>query len=304
MTHYQLVVNNKRRSFVIILGFFVFISLVLLLVKSVFGLSLGFLGLLFILVGIGSLISYWYSADIILATTKARPAKREEFFDFYTVTENLASSQNLPIPRIYVIDDPNHANAFATGRNPKNAVIVATTGLLQRLNRSELEGVVAHELSHVKNYDILLASLVTIFVGFLILLVDVIRNNFFLSASDDNDDNTGLQFFVSLILILVVPISAKLIQLAISRKRELLADASAVAMTKNPRGLINALKKIATNPKPLKTASGATAHLFIEDPLAVKQFNNTKVKKSKIASWFNTHPPVETRIAALERLLS
>ncbi len=302
MTHYQLVSQNKRKSFLVLVGFGLFVVFVSWIFYWFFDSSLTTLGLFLIFVGIGSFIAYWNSDKIVLASTKAKPAKRQDYFDFYTVVENLAMSQRLPKPKIYVIK-AEQANAFATGRNPKHAVVVATTGLLKQLNRSELEGVMAHELSHIKNYDILLMTLVTVFIGFILIVIDIIRRNLFFGSFEDNDkDNEGIKFFVSLILVLIVPVVTKLIQLAISRKREFLADASAVAITKNPQGLINALKKLsAINTKPLRTAGQATAHLFIVDPLTVKVAGK---KKFKFANLFDTHPPIEARVAALEKLVS
>ncbi len=263
-----------------------------------FGFGLDFLGMALIFSGVMSFASYWWSDKIILTLSGARPATREEFFDYYTVTENLTMSQQMPPPKLYVIDD-TAMNAFATGRDPEHGVVCATTGLLQRLERSEIEGVVAHELAHIKNYDIRLMSIVTILVGFIALLADwMLRMSFLGGDRSDNNRSSGqLQviFMVAgFVLALLSPIIAQLIQLAISRRREFLADASAVAMTKNPEGLVRALSKISSDTEPLEAANKATAHLYIANPL-----KNHHDAVGWFSGLFQTHPPVKDRIASL-----
>lgn len=282
MTHYQLVSQNKTKSLAVIAGFVAFVGATSYLMAYGFGYGLDVVGGALVLAGLTSFGSYYFSDSIILGLSGARPATREEFFDFYTVTENLCQSQKMPLPRLYVIDD-TAMNAFATGRNPQHAVVCATTGLLHRLNRAEIEGVVAHELSHVKNYDILVMSLVTILVGFVALLADWMLRMTAWGGGGKRRNNEGGQiqaiiFVVGLALALLSPIIAQLIQLAISRKREFLADADGVAMTKNPRGLINALQKLGHDREPLEAANKATAHLYITNPL--KNFHGG-------ASWFS-----------------
>ena len=249
---------------------------------------------------VSSIGSYWFSDKIVLAISGARPATREEFFDFYTVAENLAMSQRMKTPKLYVIDD-SAMNAFATGRDPEHAVICATTGILGRLQRAELEGVIAHELSHVKNNDILLMSIVSVLVGSLALLSDWMLRMTAWGGGRRKNENEGqigmILFVVGILLAILSPIVATLIQLAISRRREFLADASGVAMTKNPSGLVRALQKISADTEPLEAANKATAHLYISDPL-----KNTKGGVSVFAGLFNTHPPVEERIKALESI--
>ncbi len=244
--------------------------------------------------------SYYFSDKIILSISGAREAKRDEFFDFYTLAENLAMSQRLPKPKLYVIED-TAMNAFATGRDPDHAVICATTGLLKKLNRAELEGVVAHELSHIKNYDIRLMSIVTILVGLVALLADwFLRMSYFGGRKRDSDKGSQLQmalFVAGIVLALLSPIIAQLIQLAISRRREFLADASAAGITKNPAGLAKALEKISGDREPLEAANKATAHLYIANPL-----KNTHGGVGMFASMFATHPPVKERIASLTSL--
>ena len=245
---------------------------------------------------ISSIGSYFYGDKLVLLTTGAQPADKKRFFDFYTVTENLALAAGFPRPKLYVINDPS-PNAFATGRDPKHAVVCATTGLLSIMNRTELEGVIAHELSHVKNYDILLASIVAVLVGTLALISDwVIRNMFWHRGSNNERSNRSPIFLVLFIIALILtPIIATIIQLAISRKREYLADASAVLLTRYPEGLVHALEKLNNNPQPLRRVASSTAHLFIDNPF-----------KKKNASWFvnlfSTHPPIEERIRILKNM--
>lgn len=298
MTIYSQISQNKLRTALLLLIFIAFFSFVFFVLGQTYGdpqsyLILGLLISLFSGVG-----SYFYSDKIVLFMTGAKPADKKKYFDFYTVTENLAIASGLPMPKVYVIDDPS-PNAFATGRNTKNAVICATTGLLSKLERAEIEGVIAHELAHIKNYDILLSSLVSVLVGTLVFVTDWIARSWWWGGlkRDDNDRQAGPFFAILFILtIIITPVIATLIQLAISRKREYLADASGVLITRHPDGLIRALEKIASDPQPLRKVSGATAHLFIANPL----------KGKKIASWaaglFSTHPPIEERIKILREM--
>ena len=302
MTHYQLVEQNKQRSAIVVVGFMLFVVVATWLMTYAFGYDPGLVGVALLFSGVVSFGSYWFSDSVVLAVSKARPVTREEFFDFYTVTENLCMSLQLPVPKLYVIDD-TAMNAFSTGRDPKHAAVVATTGLLSRLNRAEIEGVVAHELSHVSNYDILLMSIVSILVGFIALLADWLMRISFVGGGKKSDSRDSGQLgmilgLVGFVLVLLSPLIANLIKLAISRKREFLADASGVAITKNPSGLISALSKISQDQEPLEAANKATAHLYISDPL-----KNQKGGVGWFAGLFNTHPPVEERIAALQSIL-
>ena len=301
MTHYQLVAKNKQRSFLIIFIFIAFIVGASYLMAEGFGYSLDIVAWALIFSGATSFFSYFYSDKIILGISGAKEAKRKEFFDFYTVTENICLGQKMPMPKLYVIED-SAMNAFATGRNPEHAVVCATTGLLTRLNRSEVEGVVAHELSHVKNYDILLMSIVSVLVGLIALLADWMLRMSFWGGGRKRDDNDNGQIgviisIVAIILAILSPIIAQLIQLAISRRREFFADASGVEMTKNPEGLIKALSKISMDSEPLEVANKATAHLYISNPL-----KNSKGAVHAFAKLFNTHPPIEERIAILREM--
>lgn len=246
-----------------------------------------------------SFFSYFFSDAIILATVRAREATREEFFDYVTVTENLAMAAGLPKPRIYVIDDPA-PNAFATGRDPKHSIICATTGLLNLMNRGELEAVISHELSHIQNYDILLASIVAVLVGTIALATDWIFRVMWWGGRDDNDRGKNpivlVLFIVSLVL---APLVAKIIQLAISRKRELQADASGVLITRHPEALARALEKIDQFPQPMQHVSTSVSHLFLTSPL--KSDEDDK-KRQWLAGLFDTHPPIKERIKILRNM--
>lgn len=241
--------------------------------------------------------SYWFSDKIVLGLTGAKEATKEKYYDLYTMTENLCITAGLPLPKIYVISD-SVPNAFATGRDKEHAVIAFTTGILSKLEKTELEGVIAHELSHIGNRDILLQTVVVVLVGFVTLLAD-----FFLRSSHFGGRNNGrgggqlgaIILLVGIILTILSPIIASLIQLAISRKREFLADASGAMLTRYPEGLASALEKISSHSAPMKKVNHATAHLFIANPFGSKGDG----KVSFLTKIFMTHPPVGERVAAL-----
>jgi heat shock protein HtpX len=302
MTHYDLVAQNKTKSWIIITLFMIFIVTATYLMAVGLGYGLDIVGIAFIVSGITSFASYWWSDSIILGLSGARPANRKEFFHFYTVTENIVMAQRMPMPKLYVIED-TAMNAFATGRDPDHAAVVATTGLLARLDRDEIEGVVAHELSHVQNYDIRLMSIVTILVGFVALLSDWMLRMTFMGGRSSRDERSSNQiqlllFVGGIVLAILSPLVAQLIQLSISRKREFLADATGASMTKNPEGLAQALEKISMDKEPLEAANKATAHLYISNPL-----KNHHDAIGWFAGLFQTHPPVKERIAALRGLV-
>ncbi len=237
--------------------------------------------------------SYWFSDKLVVSMTGAKQVTREQYPDLWNVVENLSITAGLPMPKVYVVNDPA-PNAFATGRNPEHAVVAATTGLLQILNRTELEGVMAHELSHVGNRDMLVSTVAVVLAGFIAILAD-----FFLRATmfggGDNRDRHPIFLVLAIVGIVLAPIAASLIQMAISRKREFLADASGALLTRYPEGLALALEKISAYGRPMARANNATAHLFIADPFGPGKGSLTK----KIANWFQTHPPVEARIKIL-----
>lgn len=236
-----------------------------------------------------NIASYWWSDKIVLAMSGAKEAKHDEYMDLYHIVENLSITAGLPMPKIYVINDIS-PNAFATGRNKDHAVVAVTTGLLQILNKVELEGVIAHELSHIGNKDILLSTVIVVLVGFVSILANIFMRGGMGRGRDDNKGGNILAI-IGIIFVILSPIFAKLIQLAISRKREFLADASGVLLTRYPEGLAGALQKISNANIPLKTANNATAHLFIVNPFGGAG--------KKISGLFSTHPPVEARIKAL-----
>jgi len=237
-----------------------------------------------------NIFSYWFSDKIVLKLHKAKKVTREEYFDLWNITENLSITAGLPMPKLYIIEDES-PNAFATGRNKKNSVVCVTTGLLKILDKNELEGVIAHELSHIGNYDMLISTVVVVLAGFIAMISD-----FFLRAQLFGNTRERSQsapiIIIGLILAILTPLAATLIRLAISRKREFLADASGALLTRYPQGLASALKKISLHSKPMRTANNATAHLFISNPFG-------PLKLSGLHKLFLTHPPTEERIHAL-----
>ena len=290
---YQQINNNKWQSGLIISLFVGFICLAVYAIGYAFG-DQSYLPVA-IVFSLGSAgFSYFWGDKMVLGLNGAQPASRKDYFDFYTVTENLAMADHLPMPKIYVIDSPA-MNAFATGRDPEHAVVCATTGLLEKMTRTELEGVIGHELSHVKNYDIRLMTIVSILIGTLSILINMASRSMFFGGNRDRRDNEAnwVLMIVGIVMIIFAPIIAQLIQLAISRRREYFADASSVMLTRQPSGLISALKKLEADNTPQQFASTATASLYISNPF----------KGNKLASMFSTHPPIADRIAALEGMM-
>lgn len=250
---------------------------------------------------ISSFVSYWWSDKIVLAMSKAKLVKREDSPQLYRLVENLCIAGGLPTPKIYIIDD-SAPNAFATGRNAERAAVAFTSGLLTKLDKAELEGVIAHELSHIGNRDILLATLVSVLVGTIVLLADWFARWSFWGGGrrrSNNQEAGQLQLIltiIAIILAILAPLFARMIQMAISRRREFLADADAALLTRYPDGLINALRKISGDSEPLEVANRATAHLYFASPFQNKQ------KVPAFAKMFMSHPPVEERIAALQQI--
>ncbi len=240
-----------------------------------------------------SFFSYWYSDKIVLSISRARLLSREENLELYRLVENLCITAGLPVPKIYIIDDPS-PNAFATGRDAQHAVVAVTSGLLEILDRTELEGVIAHELSHIGNKDMLLQTVVVVLVGTITMVADIfIRGRIFSGKKSNKGGQAGaILMLIGLVFIILSPIFAKLIQLAISRKREFLADASGALLTRYPEGLARALEKISQYPSPLRSANQATAHLYISNPL----------KDRGVSKLFMTHPPIEERVKRLREM--
>lgn len=290
---YREIDSNKRRTvflmgaflvFVIGLGYFLswyFDNLFILIIAVIIAIT-------------QALVSYYYSDSITLAISRAKEAPRQEpFLTLHREVENLAITAGIPKPRIYVIDD-TAPNAFATGRDPNHAVIAVTTGLLSKLDKQELEGVIAHEMSHIGNYDIRLMTIVVVLVGVVALLSDFFLRWRIFGSRRDNDNSSGIIFLIAIVLAILAPIASTLIQLAISRKREFLADATGALLTRYPEGLASALEKISRDREPLEAANRATAHLYIENP----------IKSKNISALFSTHPPVAERIKRLRAMIS
>ena len=291
MTLYSQITSNKRKSFFLLIFVVVFVIGVVGLysysVQKDF--SLAVIAAIFAIPS--SLIGYYAGDKIALAANRAQDAPREQAPELHRIIENLSITAGIPVPRIYIIHSPA-LNAFATGRDPEHASIAVTTGLIAAFDKTELEGVLAHELSHIQNYDIRFAMLVAIFIGFIVIVSDMVtRSMFFHGGRRSNKNNSqagAVMAIVSIVLLIISPLIAKIIQLAISRQREFLADSSGALLTRYPEGLASALEKIAHG-KPLETASNATAHLFIANPFNAKT----------MMSWFSTHPPIEERVKRL-----
>ncbi len=249
--------------------------------------------ILYIVAGVASLmsvISYWFSDKLVIASTRAKEVTMESNPELIRIVENLSITAGLPVPKVYIVPE-KAPNAFATGRDTNHAALAVTEGLLARLDRSELEGVIAHELSHVGNRDMILGTVIVVLVGFVSVLSDVLlRMNIFRGRDDDRKND--MFAILSIVGAIIAPIAATLIQLAVSRKREFLADASGALLTRYPEGLANALVKISSDPTPMRHSSSATAHLWLAEPKKAG-------KASGIAKMFMTHPPVEERVKAL-----
>ena len=288
--------KNKRESLFIISIFIIVITLIIYYICM--ALDMGPISIVIALAFsiISAWSSYYYSDQIVLKLNNARPATREENLQLVNILDSLVVASGLnTTPALYVMDDPQ-PNAFATGRDPAHSAICVTTGLLQKLDYYELEGVVGHELGHIKNYDIRLSAIVTVMVGFVVMLSDMFsRYMFFGNRRRSNDEGRGnaILMLIGLVFLLLSPIFGKLMQLAISRKREFMADATSVQFTRNPDGLISALQKISADPNELKNANNSTAHMFISSP-----FKN----KKKTSNLWSTHPSTEDRIDALKNL--
>lgn len=288
--------KNKFKTTIFISGFMAFTYLFVLAIGYFFNTDTVLINIIGLSVSILSSIFTYYNCDkMVLSLNKARIATKEEYLQLNNSLEGLCIAANLPVPRLYVIDD-NSMNAFATGRNPSNAVICVTKGLINNLDKYEMEGVLAHELSHIKNYDILLSTIVIIMVGFISIISDMaLRSNFRRSNSNDKEDSqvAAILMLLSLVFIILSPIISQIIQLAISRNREYLADASAIELTRNKDGLINALKKLENNNNTYARANATSASLYIVNPFANKRQKD---------SWFSTHPNTANRIKRLETI--
>ena len=294
---YEQVDANKQKSN-LVMGFFaIFVTLFVWALAAFFEIDFSVVGVAFVIAGLTSFLGYYYGDKLILTISKARPASREKDFKLYTVVQNLSMAAQIPEPKVYVIDD-TAMNAFATGRDPQNAVVCATTGLVDRLDRTELEGVIAHELAHIRNYDTRLMSLVTVLVGLISLIGDWMLRGSSTVKSSNRKETSSVVWMVGLLFLILSPLVARLIRLAISRSREFLADASGVMITRFPDGLARALEKIGQDKEPLEAANKATAHLYIANPLL-----NRRDGVGRFASLFSTHPPVAERVKRLRQMV-
>ena len=306
MGMYEQIARNKRRTVVMLAAFVLLIALVAVALGILFQAGIAIVPIA-IVIAIGlAWTSYFYSDKVALAASRAKPADGPEYRRYHNLVEGLIIAAGLPKPRLYVVDDPA-PNAFATGRNPKHAALAVTTGLLEKMNRVELEGVLAHELSHVKNYDILVSTVAVTAVGAVALMADLgMRFLWFggRSSRRDNNDSGPLGLILVVLafaLLILAPFAAQLMQFAMSRRRELLADASGVQLTRYPPGLISALEKLQDDQAVVHHATRATAQMWIEQPL-----DRDQEKKGTKGSWlnraFDTHPPLDERIAALKAM--
>lgn len=295
MNIYSQIQSNRLKSLFILLVFSMLVTgcFYLFGMYSQNGQGYFVFGMLFTLVT--SLSSYYFSDKVVLSMSGAKKADKETYFDYYTVTENLAIAAGIPMPALYVIED-SALNAFATGRNPQHAAVAATTGLLAKLDRAEVEGVIAHELSHIRNYDTLVMTIVAVLVSSVGLISDMLTHRWLWGGRDDRNSQANVLIMIIgfIVLVVVMPIVAMLIQFAISRKREFLADASGALLTRNPEGLASALEKISGDSHRFAHAHATTAHLFISNPL-----RKSSSSRSFIEGLFSTHPPAQERIHIL-----
>lgn len=300
-TAWDHVSGNIFKTWVIMFLFSIFFVGVVYVIGNAMGFGevggLGLVGFALIMAGIMNFISYFWSDKIVLGISGAKRIEKKDNPEVYRIVENLCIAAGLPTPKIYILED-SAPNAFATGRDPKHGAIAFTTGILQKLNKQELEGVVAHELSHVGNRDTLVMAVVSVLVGTIALVSDFFLRSLWLRGRNSDSDNkaSGYIMIIALIAAILAPIVATLIQLAVSRRREFLADASGVLLTRYPSGLANALQKISSDKEPLEAANRGTAHLYIVNPLKGRE------TLGWFASLFNTHPPIEARVKALKEM--
>ncbi len=278
---------------VLFVAFFIIVSYFL---GQALGYGLSIVGIALILSGVMSFFSFYNSDKLVLSISGAKEADKKTYHALYTTVENLSIGAGLPMPKVYVVPDPS-PNAFATGRDPKHAAVCATTGLLDRLNNAELEGVIGHELSHVGNYDTRLMGVVSILVGSIAIMANIFMRSMWFRGRDSERGNSAAIFMIiGLVLAILAPIAASLIQLAISRRREYLADADGALLTRYPDGLADALEKISKDPNPVMHATAGTAHFYISDPFKGKNVAGF------FTNLFSTHPPIEDRIKILRAM--
>ncbi|MFH0714642.1 MAG: M48 family metallopeptidase [Candidatus Diapherotrites archaeon] len=292
MLLYDRSASNRRSSWILIIAFVI----IIIALGSVIGTLTGYGSIItvfaFIFAIMMAFVGYYWSADIALKISRAVPADPVKYRHLHNVVEGISIAAGIPKPQVYIVEDPA-LNAFATGRDPEHSAVAVTRGLLEKMNDSELEGVLAHEMSHVKNRDIQFMTLVVVLVGVITLISDIFLRSFFWGRGSNERGNAGLILLaIGIVLAVLAPLFATLIRLAISRKREYLADVDGVLLTRYPQGLINALQKLKADERPVASATGATAHLWIDNPL----------KNTFYSNLFSTHPPIDDRIKALQNL--
>jgi heat shock protein HtpX len=285
--------SNVRKTWFLMIGFFAFVVFIAWVFASIYQMpEIITIAVIFAL--ILNFVSFWYSDKIVVKISGAKPVKREEYFDLWNIVENLSITAGLPMPKVYVIPD-DAPNAFATGRNPKNSVIAVTTGLLRLLDKNELEGVIAHELSHIGNRDVLVSTVAVVLAGFIALLADFFLRISIYGGRGRDNKASGYLAILGFVLIILSPIAASMIKMAVSRKREYLADSSGALLTRYPEALASALEKIGSYSGKLKKANHATAHLYISNPFGAGKLRGAMDKM------FSTHPPIEERIKILRK---
>jgi heat shock protein HtpX len=302
-TVYNQIDDNKNKTYYLMAGFVLFFAVVVWIFARAMEVdsvgALGLVGFSLVITGIINLVSYYFSDSIVLGLSSAKEITQEQSPDLFNLVDNLCTGAGIPVPKIYVIED-SAPNAFATGRDPQHAAVCFTTGILNKLERAELEGVAAHELSHIKNRDTLYMTVVVILVGLIALLADIFMRSLWYghgkkdSSSSSSGSGAGLFLLLGIVFAILSPLIANLIKFAVSRQREYLADASAALLTRNPDGLAKALVKISADTEPLEAANKATAHLYIINPL--------KDWGGKLNGLFSTHPPIEERISRLKQM--
>lgn len=294
--------KNIAKTWMLMLVFLVLVILIGWLFSWYFD-SPGILYIAVIFAILMNFFSYWFSDKIVIKLTRAKPASRDSHRELWNIVENLSITAGLPMPKLYIVSDPA-PNAFATGRNAKNSAVAVTSGLLQILDKNELEGVIAHELSHIGNRDMLVSTIAVTLVGFVAILADMFWRMAFFGGGRRDSKGSGWLMILAVVAIILAPVAAKLIQLAVSRKREFLADASGALLTRYPEGLANALQKISNYSQPMRHASHATSHLFISNPFGLSAAPGAAQAGARgfsglMNKMFSTHPPAKERISAL-----
>lgn len=289
--------TNKLKTFAIVTCIFIFLSVVVYFISYALGYGQYAVSIAVAFSLITSIASYWNSDKAVIALNHAHPANEMQHRQVINALEGVCVAAGIDVPKLYVMDSPS-PNAFATGRNPKHAAVCVTTGLLERMDYYQLEGVLAHEVAHIKNYDILLSTVASVMIGIVIMISDIWSRSFWFRgrrSGDDKDSSNAVMMIIGLIFVILAPIAGQIMRFALSRNREYLADATAIEFTRNPEGLATALEKIGGIAEPVKNASSATANLYFSDPILA-------ANRKSASSLFATHPPIEKRVEAIRNL--